>query len=222
MEKQALRRRSRRVRLALVLGATVVTTGLVSFGGLAAWQAYTDNPETVTAQSLAHANTSGGVACTSVTSTALLNQTGNVCNATIDVTNVSPDSPNALATGTVKVVNTGQLSSTFTLSMLNAPSGNLCADLLLTVTDLNSGAPDNGTVYAATTLSTKITTPINLYNNAAAPSLTWTGGGSAPGGTLATGDTYTITVTKGANFNTDSADQGQSCLFDTLFTEQNT
>ncbi len=86
MEKQARRRRSRRVRLTLVLGATVVTTGLVSFGGLAAWQAYTDNPDTVTAQSLAHANTSGGVACTSVTSTALLNQSGNVCNATIDVT----------------------------------------------------------------------------------------------------------------------------------------
>jgi hypothetical protein len=221
MGRRRRRRLSRRIRIALVLWGTVATTGLISFGGLASWQSYTDNPSSVAAESLGHANTSAGVSCTSVSSTTLLNQSGDTCSAVIAIANVSPDSPATLATGTVRIVNTGQLSSTFSLSMLTAPRGNLCADLQLTVTDLNSGAPDSGTVYPATTLSAQITSPITLYDNAATPSTTWTGGGTAPGGTGATGNTFTLSVTKGPSFNTDSADQGQSCSFDTLFTEQN-
>jgi hypothetical protein len=235
MDKQSTRRRNRGLRAALVLGATLITTGVVGYGGLAAWQAYTDNPNSVAAQSLGHYNTVvSSSSCTSVSSTSLLIPTGQsgACAFAIDIgagaNAISPDSPATLASGKVEIVNTGQLASNFYLSMLNAPAvsptpgGNLCADMLLTVTDLNTKAPDTGTVYAATALSTQITTPIELYNNAATPSYSWTGSGTAPGGTGATGNTFTITLTKGPNFNTDSQDQGNTCSFDLLFSQEST
>src|ERR1039458_8337868 len=44
MERHGRRaRRTRFIRVALVLAATVAGTGLVGFGGLAAWQGYTEN-----------------------------------------------------------------------------------------------------------------------------------------------------------------------------------
>jgi len=75
----------------------------------------------------------------------------NVCAAIINVTGVDPASPATLATGGVTITSTGTLKSTFTMQMAAAPTGNLCADLLLTVVDSS-----NVTNYAATTLTTEM------------------------------------------------------------------
>src|ERR1035437_5684430 len=53
-----MERKSRRsLRVAMVLGAAVAGTALVGFGGLAAWNAYTENAgNSVAAGTLAHSN----------------------------------------------------------------------------------------------------------------------------------------------------------------------
>jgi hypothetical protein len=54
------RKSKRSVRLALVLGAAVAGTALVGWGGLAAWQAYTQNAGNAFAVgTLTHTNTVG-------------------------------------------------------------------------------------------------------------------------------------------------------------------
>jgi hypothetical protein len=60
----------------------------------------------------------------------------------------------------------------------------------------------------------------SLYNNAATPSLSWTGGGTAGTGSGATGNTFTLTIGVSGTFATDSTDAGQSCSFNLLFTQQ--
>src|ERR1039458_4257514 len=131
MERHGRRaRRTRFIRVALVLAATVAGTGLVGFGGLAAWQGYTENA--------GNSNAVGSATCTSVNTVAQLNQTGNVCAAIINVTGVDPASPATLATGGVKITSTGTLKSTFTMQMPAVPSGTLCADLTLGVVDSSS------------------------------------------------------------------------------------
>jgi hypothetical protein len=209
MERRGRRpRRTRFIRVALVLAATVAGTGLVGFGGLAAWQGYTENAgNTVAAGTVTHSNAVGSATCTSVTSAALLNQVGNVCAAIINVANVDPASPATLATGGVKITSTGTLNSSFTMQMAAAPTGNLCADLVLTVVDASSV-----TNYPATALSTEMGT-ISLNDSAGAGN--WPGTSPGPAGS----DTYTFTVTKGAGFNTNSSDAGQSCSFSILFTQ---
>jgi hypothetical protein len=207
----------RSLRVAMVLAASVAGTALVGWGGLASWSAYTENAgNSVTAGTLAHAN---GLSCTSNLGTVPLSGTG-FCTAAVTISGVDP--ANWVSTvGTVKIVNTGSLNSTFQLSMgtaLQAPTGSLCPDVTLKVTDLNSGSPDNGTVWAATAL-TGTFTAASLYNNAASPVLTWTGGGTAGTATGATGNTYTVTVAPGAGFAGDYADAGQSCTFGLLFTQ---
>ena len=209
MERRGRRpRRTRFLRVALVLLATVGGTGLVGFGGLAAWQGYTENAgNSVAAGTVTHSNAVGSATCTSVTSTALLNQTGNVCAAIINVSGVDPASPATLATGGVKISSTGTLNSTFSMQMPAAPAGNLCADLVLTVVDASSV-----TDYAATALTTQMGS-ISLKDSAGAS--TWPGTSPGPAGS----DTYTFTITKGANFNNDASDAGQSCGFSILFTQ---
>jgi hypothetical protein len=91
--------------------------------------------------------------------------------------------------------------------MAAAPTGNLCADLVLTVVDASSV-----TNYPATVLTTQMGS-INLNDSAGASN--WPGTSPGPAGS----DTYTFTVTKGAGFNTDAADAGQSCGFSILFTQ---
>jgi len=210
MDRRSTRRRhTRSIRVALVLATTVAATGLVGFGGLAAWQAYTENAnDNVAAGTLGHTNTVASATCTSVSSIALLNQTGNVCATIINVAGVDPASPNTLATGGVKITSTGTLNSTFTMQMPAAPAGNLCADLVLTVVDQSSV-----TDYPATALTTTMAS-VNLNDSAGASN--WPGTAPGPAGT----DTYTFTITKGANFNNDASDAGQSCGFSILFTQQ--
>ena len=209
MERHGRRaRRTRFIRVALVLAATVAGTGLVGFGGLAAWQGYTENAgNAVAAGTVTHSNAVGAATCTSVTSAALLNQVGNVCAAIINVAGVDPASPATLATGGVKITSTGTLNSTFTMQMAAAPTGNLCADLVLAVVDASSV-----TDYAATALTTQMGS-ISIKDSAGVSS--WPGTSPGPAGS----DTYTFTVTKGANFNTDASDAGQNCGFTILFTQ---
>jgi len=195
----------------------VAGTALVGWGGLAAWNAYTENAgNSVAAGTLSHAN---GLSCTSNLGAVPTSGTG-FCTAAVTISGVDPANWTNTV-GTIKIVNTGSLNSTFTLSMgtaLQAPTGSLCADVTLKVTDLNNGGPDNGTVWNTTAL-TGTFSAANLYNNAGTPSLTWTGGGTAGAATGATGDTYTVTVAPGTNFPADYADQGTSCTFGLLFTQ---
>ena len=185
----------RSLRVAMVLAASVAGTALVGWGGLASWSAYTEN------------------AGNSVTA-----GTG-WCAATISIANVDPVTWTG-TTGTIIIANTGSLKSTFTLDLPAAASGGLCGDVTLKVTDLNSTAPDTGTVINTTALTTAgLTTPVSLYNNFTTPSLTWTGGGVAGTGTGATADTYTVTVAPGGGFATGYADQGTSCTFSLLFSQ---
>jgi hypothetical protein len=212
------RKSKRSLRVALVLGAAVAGTAVVGWGGLAAWSAYTENAgNSVAAGTLAHAN---GLSCVSNLGTIPTSGTG-WCAATISIANVDPATFLAAGTtGTIVIANTGNLKSTFTLNLPAAASGGLCADLTLKVTDPNSTAPDTGTVIAATALSTAaLTTPVNLYSNAATPSLSWNGGGVAGTGTGATANTYTVTVAPGGGFVNDYADQGTTCTFGLLFSQ---
>jgi hypothetical protein len=203
------RKRSHFLRVALVLAAAFAGTALVGFGGIAAWQNYTENANnSVGAGTVSHSNTVGTTTCTSVNSTTLLNQSGNVCAAIISVSGVSPSSPATLTTGAVVITSTGTLNSTITMQMPAAATGNLCADLLLSVVDASSV-----TDYAATALTTQMGS-ISLKDSAGAS--TWPGTSPGPAGS----DTYTFTITKGTNFNTDTSNAGQSCSFAVLFTQQ--
>ena len=207
------RKSKRSLRMALVLGAAVAGTALVGFGGLAAWNAYTENAgNSVAAGTLAHAN---NTSCLSLTATPI--STGsNWCSAVITINGVW--SGWTAQTGTIKIANTGSLTSTFQVSMA-AGTGGLCADLTLKVTDLNSLAPDTGTVYGPTALTTAM--PLtSIYSNAATPNLNWTGNGAAGTGTGATANTFTLNVApRNPAFSNDSTDQGTSCSFNVLFTQ---
>jgi hypothetical protein len=192
----------------------VAATALVGFGGLAAWNAYTENAgNNVAAGTLAHAN---NTSCVSLLGTIPTGTGNGWCSADVTVTAVN--STWGGTTGTITIANTGSLSSTFVMSMPAAPSGSLCADLTLKVTDLATTAPDGGTPYATAALSSTMGTT-HIYNDAATPSLTWTGGGAPGTGTGATGDTFTLTVGTGSGFSTHSTDAGQSCTFSILFTQ---
>jgi hypothetical protein len=212
------RRKSKRsLRVALVLGAAVAGTALVGWGGLAAWQAYTENAgNSVAAGTLSHANGLSCVSSLGVLPTSGGGPSAGWCSAVVTVANADPANGVLPATSTVKIANTGSLSSTFAMSMPAAATGTggtICQDLNLAVTDLN-GATD----YTATALSTQMGS-ISLKNNAGTPSTTWTGGGTAGTGTGATANTFTFTITAGTNFPADYADAGQSCTFNILFTQ---
>jgi len=206
------RKSKRSLRVALVLGTAVAGTALVGWGGLAAWNAYTENAgNSVAAGTLAHAN---GLSCVSSLGVIPTSGTG-WCAATISVSNADPATWTG-STNTIIIANTGSLKSTFTLNLPAAASGGLCADLTLKVTSLSAGAP--GTPYAATALSTTMGAT-SVDNDAGTPSATWSPNGTAGTGTGATGNTFTFTVAAGGNFPTDYADSGQSCTFSILFTQ---
>src|ERR1035437_7528528 len=119
------------------------------------------------------------------------------------------------------VPTTGSHFCTATLTMgtpLQPPIAPLGADVGLGVTDLNTVAPDTGTVWAPTA-PTGTFTATSLYSNAAAPILSWTGGGTAGTGTGATANTFTVTAAPGAGFATHYADAGASCTFGLLFSQ---
>jgi hypothetical protein len=207
----------RSLRIALVLGTAVAGTAMVGFGGLAAWNAYTENAgNSVAAGTLAHAN---GASCVSLLGNIPTTTGTGWCTATITVSGVDPATWTGTS-GSIIIANTGNLKSTFTLNLPAVASGGLCGDLSLKVTDLNSTTPDTGTVIGTTTLTTAgLTTAVPLYSNAGTPSLSWTGGGVAGTGTGPTADTYSVTVAPANNFTTNAGDQGTSCTFGLLFSQ---
>ena len=217
MQAKQTRKRNKTLRLGMVLLVTLAGTAVVGWGGLAAWQAYTENDgNTVAAGTLQHKNTVSAT-CTSVSS---LPSVG--CDSVwVAVSGVSPSTASPFASGSVKVANTGSLNSTFKLVTVTAgtttnvaPSGGLCADLHLHITDANTAVVYDGAMNVAINTS--------LNNNAATPSATWTSGGATPGGgAVANGNTFTFTVTKGAAFNNNSSDQGQSCSANFQFQQTN-
>ncbi|MGA9113999.1 MAG: hypothetical protein WB802_09415 [Candidatus Dormiibacterota bacterium] len=212
------RKATRSLRVALVLAAVVASTAVVGWGGLAAWSAYTENAgNSVGAGTLNHAN---GTSCVSLLGTIPTTTGTGWCAAAVTISGVDPANWTGTS-GTIKIANTGSLKSTFTLTMGTggqAPTGGLCADVTLKVTDLNTIVPDTGTVWATTALTGTFTSA-NLYSNAATPSLSWAGGGTAGVGTGATANTFTVAVAPGTNFANDSTDAGLTCTFGLLFSQ---
>jgi hypothetical protein len=197
------RKNRRSVRLALVLGAAVAGTALVGWGGLAAWQAYTQNSGNAFAVgSLTHTNVAnGGVTCTSQQSVA--SAATNACQVIVSGSALTPAWPGS--TGTVTIENTGQLTSTFALSSppSDLPTGALCADLGLSISD------SNGTYWSTGAISTATGIPSTALNTSAGSS-SWAQGAS---------NTFTFSVTPVSGFSSNNSVPGSTCTFDVLFTQ---
>jgi hypothetical protein len=191
----------RSLRMVLVLGAAVAGTALVGFGGLAAWQAYTQNAgNNFAVGTLSHTNQVGlGTVCASTISASA----PGACSVIVSGAALTSDF--AGTSGTVTITNTGSLSSTFAMSMPAAPTGGaLCADLALTVTD-GEGTP--ATVYSQTDLTQTIgPTALDNSNGVA----TWAHGDH---------DTFTFAIAPYNNFANDDSVLGSTCGFTILFTQ---
>ena len=98
----------RSLRVAMVLGAAVVGTALVGWGGLAAWNAYTENAgNSVAAGTLSHSNQS--LSCVSTLGAVPTSGPG-FCAPVITVSGVDPVNFSTLVTPvTIKIDNTGNL-----------------------------------------------------------------------------------------------------------------
>jgi hypothetical protein len=214
------RKSKRSVRLALVLGAAVAGTALVGWGGLAAWQAYTQNAGNAFAVgTLSHINTVGSVTCDSTTTQANASQGSGKTPCSIIVSGASLDNWNAPLTGSVIIQSTGLLSSTFQMEMQNAPApvksgdGNLCGYLTLTVTDNEQPA---ATPYGPKSLSDTMTaTTLYATNSDGTSTKPWVTGDTG---------TYTFSVAPGDGstaaytaFDSNPLVLGSSCSFDVLF-----
>jgi hypothetical protein len=195
------RKSKRSLRLALVMGAAVAGTALVGWGGLAAWQAYTQNAGNAFAVgTLSHTNAANlGTACDSTLSSA----TPGACS--VIVTDSALTSDFTGTHGTVTITNTGSLSSTFSMSMATPGTSALCADLTLAVSDANGyyyGAAGDGVAL------TEAMSPTQLNNSA--KSSTWAQNDT---------NTFTFTIGVSGNYSTDTSVLGTSCSFTILFTQ---
>jgi hypothetical protein len=198
------RKSKRSVRLALVLGAALAGTALVGWGGLAAWQAYTQNGgNTFAVGTLSHTNsanleaacpsnfTSGSpAACSLIVGGPVAGQ------LTSDFTGTS---------GTVTIASTGTLGSTFSMSMATPGSSELCTDLTLAVSD--SHGYDYGTASAGVALTAPMG-PTALNNSAGSPS--WAQNDS---------NEFTFWIGTTNNFANDYLVLGTSCSFTIVFTQ---
>ncbi len=206
------RKSKRSLRLALVMGAAVAGTALVGWGGLAAWQAYTQNSGNAFAVgTLSHTNTAGeSVLCNSTT---VLADAPVHCAVIISDSALTSDFPGT--SGTVTIAAGGSLDSTFQMSMPAAPGpansgdGNLCGYLTLTVTDNETS---QATPYGPTTLSDQMGPTSLLAQNGDGT------GDSHPWVPNDTG-TYTFAVDPVTGFGSNDAVLGSSCTFDVLFTQ---
>jgi hypothetical protein len=148
----------RKLRAGMVFVGVVAGTALIGWGGLAAWQAVTQNNGSTAITLGVHmqnsAQVSGGTAkiCTDQNSPS-------ACGAIFAASGIVPGwGPNQV--GSVAITNTGTESSNFQLSLTSATvsgaDGNwssstdttLCGDLVLTITD--SQTPTPATVYHGT------------------------------------------------------------------------
>lgn len=134
----------RKLRVGMVFVLVLAGTALIGWGGLAAWQAVTqNNGSTASTLGVHHSNVAtvtGGqpVPCTDQTSPG-------ACGAIFDAANIVPGwGPNQV--GTVAITNTGSEASTFELSLKSAvvsgddtywtaADNSLCGDLQLIVKD---------------------------------------------------------------------------------------
>jgi hypothetical protein len=193
------RKNKRSVRLALVLGAAVAGTALVGWGGLAAWQAYTQNAgNAFTTGSVSHTNQVQGKAlvCKS-TNLATTN-----CDVIVSAANMG-STWTAAVPGEVTITSTGSLPSTFSLTAA-APTGTLCSDLTLVVTGADGSQYVNQTGIAAITFT-------QLKSDATTPSVTWN-----------PGDSNVFTFAVGANnptYENDQSAPNEGCSFAVLFTQ---
>ncbi|HAW09913.1 MAG: hypothetical protein ABSC16_06575 [Candidatus Dormibacteria bacterium] len=205
------RKSKRSLRLALVMGAAVAGTALVGWGGLAAWQAYTQNAGNAFAVgTLTHTNTAGeSVICGST------NIVGDASsNCAVIVSDMALTSEFNGTSGTVTIKNTGSLGSTFQMSMPAAPGpvqsgdGNLCGYLTLTVTDNET---PHQTPYETAPLSTQMgPTDLLASNGDGTSGSPWVYGDSG---------TYTFAVGAVSGFGSNDDVLGSSCTFDILFTQ---
>ncbi len=139
----------RKLRAGMVFVLVLAGTALIGWGGLAAWQAVTQNNGTASTLGVHMQNVatvSGGgspVTCTDQTSPG-------ACGAVFTAKNITPGY--SATVGTVAITNTGTEASTFQLTLKSATvsaedpewtSGDttLCSDLQLTVKDAEAGAP---------------------------------------------------------------------------------
>ena len=201
------RKSKRSLRLALVMGAAVAGTALVGWGGLAAWQAYTQNAGSAFAVgTLTHTNQVAG--SSTVCSSTLSQGSPGACEVIVGGPIGSPDQLTSDFPGTsgaVTITNTGSLTSNFTMSMPAAPASSaLCNDLTLTVTDNESPAV---TVYSATSLAAQMA-PVTLKSSSGA-------------GAWATSDSnkFTFAIAPTTGFAGDDSVLGTSCSFTILFTQ---
>ena len=193
------RKNKRSVRLALVLGAAVAGTALVGWGGLAAWQAYTQNSgSAITVGVLSHSNTVQTGTCHSGTTVV-------DCNAIFTISGVGPAWTGG--GGSVTLTSTGSLDSTFAMEMPSAPVqvgtvGSFCPDLTLTVKDSNDIQVYSGSLESAMT-----STGLSPANNTDSP---WKTSDT---------NTYTFTVSPPSDFSGNALYMGLGCAFDVLFTQ---
>ncbi len=206
MEK---RTNKRSLRVALVLGAALAGTALVGWGGLAAWQAYSDNAgNSVSAGTLSHTNNG----CSS--STTLTAATGTAkCAAVITVSNADYNWTGQ--SGTVTIVNSGSLTSTFSMQLANGPTASpsasgICSDLQLSVAG-SKGYYYYGSATTPAPLGSVGTVAVDSAGNGGTTTATWA--------TNAT-NTFTFDVTPTSAWSTDSTIAGASCTFDILWTQQ--
>ncbi len=206
MENQ---RSKRSLRIALVLGAAVAGTALVGFGGLAAWNAYTQNAgNTFAAGTLQHNNQANGA-----TSDCYSTATVTTCSVIVSGSGLS--STWGGTSGTVDITNTGSLNSSFDVLMPAAPTGSLCADLDLGIVD-NQTTP--ATVYGPAALTSALgsTAIADSAGNATWPSYV---SGTGPG--TAGTNTFTFNVDPVSSgphtFSTDNNAPGETCSFNVEF-----
>jgi hypothetical protein len=197
MSIQQKRSDRRKMRAGMVFVLVLAGTALIGWGGLAAWQAVTqNNGSTASTLGVHHSNVAtvtGGTAvtCNDQTSPA-------ACGAIFDVTGITPGyGPTQV--GTVAITNTGTEASTFDLFLKSATvSGDdaywtaadntLCSDLQLTVTDSETVVH---TLYSGPLSG--MTTPVALSDSGG--HATWN-----PGAT----DTFNFSLAlPGASPNTD-------------------
>jgi hypothetical protein len=129
----------RQLRAGMVFVLVLAGTALIGWGGLAAWQAVTQNNGSTAStlgvhmQNVATETGMEPVTCTDLTSPG-------DCGAIFTASGITPGYSSQV--GTVTITNTGTEASTFGLSLQSAVAdpgdSTLCADLQLTVTDLAS------------------------------------------------------------------------------------
>jgi hypothetical protein len=194
------RKSKRSLRLALVLGAAVAGTALVGWGGLAAWQAYTQNAgNAFTTGSIGHTNLvagSGNTACTSTSAEAT------ICDVIVSGSGLDYNWTGI--SNTVTITDTGSLPSNFALSTPTDPSGGLCPYLTLAVTGSGS---DHSSYVTQSGIGPISTTALMTSADAS----TWNQGDS---------NTFNFAVGVTAGYSApDSGAVGQSCTFSVLFTQ---